>query len=94
MILILDDLIHVSIPIACCPCIKKGPLIYYVVSGGLSEWTLWSSCDNAGCGHQQERRQRYCNNPKPQSAGATCGGIHEEDTTCSVYEYKRCGGET
>ena len=44
-----------------------------VVSGGFTNWTDWSECDNE-CGSGQQEQTRSCSNPAPQHGGEDCSG--------------------
>ena len=65
--------------------------VYVVVeNGGWSEWTPWSSCHLAQCGHQMEKRKRLCDNPAAQAAGNYCRGQNEEEVVCSEGDPPAC----
>ena len=61
----------------------------YLVHGGLSEWSSWSSCD-VTCGGGFTRRTRACNNLVPQYDGNDCVGKLEDLLSCGVGN---CPGE-
>ena len=58
-----------------------------LVSGGYSEWTVWSTC-NVTCGVGNQERQRTCSNPSPENGGRNCTllGDGEEKRSCKENE--------
>ena len=51
--------------------------LFFLVDGGLSEWSQWSTCE-LPCGGSVVNRTRLCNNPPPQNGGAYCNGQQVE----------------
>ena len=54
----------------------------FVVDGGWSNWTLWTSC-TVPCGEGTRERSRECNNPPPQYGGNDCEGSSSETCFCN-----------
>ena len=51
------------------------PYYNIITDGGLTEWTVFSSCSAQCQGDQGERvRRRFCTNPVPQLGGKDCDG--------------------
>ncbi|XP_046853902.1 A disintegrin and metalloproteinase with thrombospondin motifs adt-1-like [Xenia sp. Carnegie-2017] len=61
-----------------------------VVNGSWSEWTSWSLCDLNKCGEQSERRNRVCDDPKPQAGGEQCMGDDFETMPCRYGQPRPC----
>jgi hypothetical protein len=59
-------------------------LLFNVVNGGYSNWTLIIPC-NVSCGDGVETWQRACDNPVPRYGGRNCSklGISTEIRNCS-----------
>uniref|UniRef100_A0A158R565 Peptidase M12B domain-containing protein n=1 Tax=Syphacia muris TaxID=451379 RepID=A0A158R565_9BILA len=53
------------------------------VDGNWGEWTEWSRC-SANCGFAFQKRQRFCDNPKPLGNGSSCHGLATMISMCSV----------
>lgn len=65
-----------------------------LVNGSWSEWTSWSLCDLSKCGEQSERRNRFCNDPKPQAGGEQCMGDDFETISCRYGQPRPCDKST
>ena len=63
---------------------------YFVVDGGWTDWSLWSSC-SVTCGNGQATRKRFCASPSPANGGLTCPGPSTEQKSCQVAN---CPGKT
>ena len=59
----------------------------YIVDGGWSSWTNWSSC-SATCGGGQRTRQRFCT---PSKGVSDCYGVMEHKAVCNNIS---CPGKT
>lgn len=50
-----------------------------IVSGGWSEWSSWSPCNQAGSNTEAIDQcmcsTRQCSNPPPQNGGIPCEGV-------------------
>jgi len=57
------------------------------VNGGYGDWSEWTKCDK-DCGEGSQMRERACNNPLPQGAGANCEelGAESETRTCTLKQ--------
>nr|CAJ65510.3 HyTSR1 protein [Hydra vulgaris] len=55
------------------------------INGGLSEWSLFSSCSKT-CGNGIKERKRTCTNPAPSVGGKDCIGSLVEVFSCKVEE--------
>ncbi|XP_071829906.1 uncharacterized protein [Apostichopus japonicus] len=65
-----------------CPDHFTGPICEIpIVTGGWSDWSLWSDC-NVTCGNGTHTRERHCNNPIPANGGADCQGPSSEVKAC------------
>ena len=64
-------------------------LLLYLVNGGLSEWSPFTSCSKS-CGKGSQDRTRTCTNPSPQHGGDDCAGNLKESKQCQV---KYCPGK-
>ncbi|KAL5270907.1 hypothetical protein ACHWQZ_G001540 [Mnemiopsis leidyi] len=61
------------------------------VDGGWSDYGEWSTC-SAGCGGGEQTRERECNNPAPQFAGAECQGDSSQTQSCNEQPCPVGGG--
>jgi len=59
------------------------------VNGGLSEWSVWTTCD-ATCGGGNQMRNRQCDNPTPVNRGADCVGVKSETQGCNMQRCPEC----
>nr|XP_047134262.1 uncharacterized protein LOC100206071 [Hydra vulgaris] len=57
---------------------------YKPINGGVSSWSLWTSC-TAFCGDGKQSRQRICNNPLPRCGGNDCSSVE-------LYQEQPCVG--
>ena len=55
-------------------------LVGYIVHGGWSQWTSWSSCSGGGV----RSRQRVCDNPLPSNGGLDCSGNAAHQESCNT----------
>ena len=56
-------------------------MVYYIVDGGFTDWTVWDTC-SVTCGSGTQSRTRDCTNPAPAHGGANCTGDISEAQTC------------
>ena len=49
-------------------------LSFFLVDGGLSEWSAWGTCSK-DCGTGIRTRTKTCTNPSPQYGGNDCTGL-------------------
>lgn len=61
-----------SCNVDCCP-----------IDGGLSPWSVWSSCTKT-CDSGVQKRYRTCTNPPPSCAGNDCDDHQEETQVCNT----------
>ena len=57
--------------------------IFFLVSGGWSEWEVWGRC-SVTCGGGVQTRLRTCTNPPPSSGGVDCQGNNLQSQTCNT----------
>ena len=55
----------------------------FLVHGGWSDWTLWSSC-SVTCDIGNKTRTRTCDNPAMANGGVDCDDPLTEDRQCNV----------
>ena len=67
--------------------VKKILLPSYDVSGGYGLWGEWGECSLA-CGDGWRQRQRLCDNPRQEGAGAECPGV--DTATNSQGQIEAC----
>ena len=64
-----------------------GDCYFFVVDGGYTEWSLWSSCTKS-CGGGNQLRTRNCTQPLPLDGGLDCAdlgiGGDEESRQCNA----------
>lgn len=56
----------------------------YVVDGGWTDWTSWSSCLHTCGRHSRSHRTRTCSNPAPLFGGQHCLGHHLDIRACNI----------
>lgn len=58
------------------------PFFVFVLDGGWGAWSSWTHCPYT-CGKDGiQHRIRSCNNPEPQSGGASCAGARIDSRIC------------
>lgn len=57
----------------------------FLVDGGFTQWSLFSSCSQS-CGMGSQERKRTCTNPLPQHNGQNCVGDTVEERQCKIKE--------
>ena len=57
--------------------------IWLTVDGGLTDWSIWSTC-TLSCGIGTQSRSRSCINPEPQYGGQDCEGALSESQDCNI----------
>jgi len=64
-------------------------ILWFLVHGGLTEWSQWGRC-NRLCEHGKQKRYKTCTNPKPRCGGKQCDAslTTEEERPCFY-----CAGE-
>ena len=62
---------------------------FFLVNGGLTNWTPFTSCSKS-CGKGSQERTRTCTNPPPQHGGDDCVGGLKESRECKI---KECPGK-
>ena len=66
-------------------------ILWFLVHGGLTEWSLWGRC-NRLCEHGKQKRYKTCTNPKPRCGGKQCDAslVTEEERPCFYCPGERC----
>lgn len=53
------------------------------IDGEWSEWSTWSRC-SVSCGGGVQKRERFCDNPRPTGTGSNCSGHSRAERTCNT----------
>ncbi|XP_013408767.1 coadhesin [Lingula anatina] len=70
------------------PCMDRQ---YCPVDGGFGPWHPWESC-SASCNGGIQRRQRFCNSPRPEHGGKDCVGNTTQSQVCKTQPCPVDGG--
>ena len=60
-------------------------LLFSIVSGGWTSWSVWSGC-SVSCGQGQITRLRSCTNPSPVHGGQNCVGDASQQSNCRLVD--------
>lgn len=59
--------------------------IFVLVNGQWGPWSPWDIC-SVTCGGGVQKRERLCNNPKPQFGGKACLGDNADSRICNKQD--------